>query len=1113
MRLVPTSGVLGIVAKMDRQNPEAARTFLQLALYESMCDQADAARDEVEPYVLAKMADTLVSARKTLLRNHVGKAIDANGDSADLPYAQGMAVLETHIEKSISGILQGVAASLFSRKHPRGADGRWIHANVGAGTTASLTPAEAQTSLHNEAQDKVDNWRSNDLITDTTPITMHHREHDVSGHPIGGDAGKVVNTTTAGNLKADALRLEDNSPDKYKIEGVSVTVKDKPMGNVKSRVALDIMAAAMGDKGMGSRLMNGLPMDRKTGDNKPQDSNAERWNKISSPGDRQSYRRMSMTGSLLHDISAPGSTLDTVGGLAQLIGQIGPEAEKVLGPGVRRTAYRYRGTEKRPDRALVKGVAEANRAARSLDVDPSKVDLDGYDQAKNRNTSSAVNTARSKMTDAAGLGIRAGRGADRTAPNPDADPVALTNHYWMDQRVSADFRTMGMRGDAAVVNMLDSLPTKDLTELGVASGEIPPSQGVIINARGDVVTQAMGYNGDHYLPFDLKNLNALHGGQYVRTRANGGPTTEDIYTGLLSGARQIQVVSNSGVFTLEFDPDLRGGRRYSDKAARMIDRYGKLLETIVGNTIWQQDLSPEKMTELRSQAKASAKGSTKRYTDNLQTLMDEARLFSQVTTEDDEAELAEGATYAAESAFLRESAARAKAGAGPMSNREKGAIMGDARAEYELKNKNQGARKLKLDGPGYDRALKTLRQEFPYYIRQAKWESLPDYLRARRIGNEREFRRFAGKDLGHVERGQVHFVQHQLPTGAGTPAPAVTVTPDAAAIPAAAGSERPAAANTVRSVTEAGPVAISSLFNPRSKFVRELALTVTDAVGPLSVIALDGMLPPPPEGDTLAEKEASAFQDMGTKPMAFTQWKLRQLMSDPRVGPDNASTAFASWLLDSSTPVGYRNLVADDLKAVPALVADTPSSRIDPEATQAAVDSLLQLMDAVDPFAIQQDRPEMATPSSTNPRPQRFADIPNTVGREGYDEYLADHFNDRDFTTEVEEMMAMPLVEGKFDDEAVANQVEESLKSYEDEQSAAKASLLLADLTAKQKAWSFIKARHAAGVLGKFANGKPGDADPFVFSKAAEPKAPRRTIVFRQPDNQFSKLFRESLRR
>ena len=49
MRLVPTSGVLGIVTKMDRTDPEAARTFLQLALYESMCDQAEAARAEVEP--------------------------------------------------------------------------------------------------------------------------------------------------------------------------------------------------------------------------------------------------------------------------------------------------------------------------------------------------------------------------------------------------------------------------------------------------------------------------------------------------------------------------------------------------------------------------------------------------------------------------------------------------------------------------------------------------------------------------------------------------------------------------------------------------------------------------------------------------------------------------------------------------------------------------------------------------------------------------------------------------------------------------------------------------------------------------------------------------------
>ena len=74
----------------------------------------------------------------------------------------------------------------------------------------------------------------------------------------------------------------------------------------------------------------------------------------------------------------------------------------------------------------------------------------------------------------------------------------------------------------------------------------------------------------------------------MRTRAAGGPSTEDIYTGLMSGVRQIQVASNSGVFTVEFDPDFRGSRRYNDKAKRMVERYGSILESVGSNQLYDR---------------------------------------------------------------------------------------------------------------------------------------------------------------------------------------------------------------------------------------------------------------------------------------------------------------------------------------------------------------------------------------------------------------------------------------------------------------------------------------------------------------------------------------------
>ena len=69
-------------------------------------------------------------------------------------------------------------------------------------------------------------------------------------------------------------------------------------------------------------------------------------------------------------------------------------------------------------------------------------------------------------------------------------------------------------------------------------GEHPAVGGDHANADGQIVTQAIGYGDDHYLPFNLKNLKGLKGGEYIRTRSVGGPTSEDIYTGLLSGARR-----------------------------------------------------------------------------------------------------------------------------------------------------------------------------------------------------------------------------------------------------------------------------------------------------------------------------------------------------------------------------------------------------------------------------------------------------------------------------------------------------------------------------------------------------------------------------------------------
>ena len=194
---------------------------------------------------------------------------------------------------------------------------------------------------------------------------------------------------------------------------------------------------------------------------------------------------------------------EPIGPAIQLAAQLGPEAERVLGPGLQRAAYRYRGTERRPSRALMQAREQY--------------------AVTNGGRNGAETVGWSRTTRPAGL----------VTPEQSRWRSAVTR--W--RRTSAR-----------------SCPAEGQAELSCASGRVPPSRGAIIDADGDIITEAVGINGDHYVPFDLKNLGRMEGGQYVRTRAAGGPTREDLYTGLLSGRPAGAGRVHSGVFTIELDP-------------------------------------------------------------------------------------------------------------------------------------------------------------------------------------------------------------------------------------------------------------------------------------------------------------------------------------------------------------------------------------------------------------------------------------------------------------------------------------------------------------------------------------------------------------------------------
>jgi hypothetical protein len=126
---------------------------------------------------------------------------------------------------------------------------------------------------------------------------------------------------------------------------------------------------------------------------------------------------------------------------------------------------------------------------------------------------------------------------------------------------------------------LGAVPTDAQNALLLQSGSTAPSQGFLLDAKGKVTQQAVGHADDHYVPFNLAQLHTLKNGSYVRSRAYGGPTTEDVSLAMRSGARRISTISRHGVYTIEFDPRANT-KRYGYTPRQVVHRYGRLLDAI-----------------------------------------------------------------------------------------------------------------------------------------------------------------------------------------------------------------------------------------------------------------------------------------------------------------------------------------------------------------------------------------------------------------------------------------------------------------------------------------------------------------------------------------------------
>lgn len=538
------------------------------------------------------------------------------------------------------------------------------------------------------------------------------------------------------------------------------------------------------------------------------------------------FNRLRAAGQLSRTLmgdSAPGQA-KLAADVATWVGTHGPEAEKVLGPPTRRAAYRYRGVEKRPDPRLQGTIDAAIKARRAQAVD---------------GMGTAEINARARQAVIYGW--------TRPASGRPGDPRS----EFVESPLISYFK--------------ERLPNPDLYDLQRKSGTIPPSQGVIIDRHGRVAHEAVGYGEDWYLPFNLKNLKDLKGGEYVRTRAYGGLTTEDIYTGLVSGARSVTVVSNSGTFTLEFDDTFRGGRRLNDKAARMVSRYGYLLDAVGSGKVSLDSIEPSRLAELGQQAARRHDPVTdpEGYASALDVLKQREKLnptlsaamTSQVTTAvldqaaRDYAERSgiDGVTAVtelaeAEGRTLRGRLAAAGVPADKLDEAAGAVLEGrwgtpDAQAAslgvqrqvaaaLDKARQDQVARTktLSLDGEGFDYAAKALQEQFPYYI--ARYEARDLRGRTDRGYVKPRFNRPEGAKAGYFDpsitgRGKTSAdrINHQNygvrrpeeTQKAAAPAAAGDVPAESAATKPAAGpslleqkSQRDALLSTVSSLQTAG---------------------------------------------------------------------------------------------------------------------------------------------------------------------------------------------------------------------------------------------------------------------------------------------------------------------